>query len=309
MARVRGAAPVGVAVLAAASLVALLGFSPTLNPVDALLGRGAVVTLPDLTGRTQPVAVAELRSLGVEPVERTAFSLTVRRGSVVAQEPRAGSRVREGTKVTLVISQGANRVAMPDAVGQPFREVVRPLREADIPISVERVASETVPAGVVISQKPGPGVVVTGEDRAHFTVSKGADPRPVPDVAGLLLEGASFQLGRSGLVVAAVDSVDDGSVPAGAVISTEPEAGTVVDKETPVTVRVSQGPPPAPLPQLVGQRQAAATSTLESLGLVVNPISQNAGVALEGGPVVAQSPEPGTPVRRGDVVTITIGPG
>jgi serine/threonine-protein kinase len=309
MSRPRGAAPVGVVLASVALAAALLGLSPTLNPVDAVLGRGAVVEVPDLTGRTQPVAEAEARSLGLVPRIRSAFSLTVRRGSVIAQEPRAGSRIREGTDLTLVVSRGANRVPMPDAVGQPFRAVTRELRAADIPLAVERVASEDAPAGVVISQRPGPGVVVTGDDRPAFTVSRGADPRPVPGVTGLLLEGAAFQLGKAGLAIGPVTPLDDATVPVGAVIATDPVAGTVVDKDTPVALTVSQGPPPVQLPDLVGLAQAQATADLERLGLVANPVSENQGVALSGGPVVAQSPEARTPLRAGAVVTITIGAG
>lgn len=309
MARVRGAAPLGVAIVAAALAAVLLGFSPTLNPVDAVLGRGAVVEVPDLTGRTRPVAVAQVQALGLRPKVRTSFSLGVRRGSVITQEPRPGSRVREGTALELVVSRGANRVAMPDAVGQPYRAASRPLRAADIPIAVERVPSETAAAGIVLSQRPGPGVVVTGDDRVSFTVSRGADPRPVPAVGGLLLEGAAYQLGRSGLTVGTVTTADDPTVPAGAVVSATPTPGTTVPKDTAVALVVSQGPPPVAVPDLVGQSQAAATGALSGLGLVANPISQNQGVALDGGPVVSQNPAPRTVLRPGAVVTITIGPG
>lgn len=309
MARPRGAAPVGVVLASLALAAVLLGFSPTLNPVDAVLGRGAVVDVPDLTGRTRPVARAEAESLGLRPRVRTAFSLTVRRGSVVAQEPRAGSRVREGTPLTLVVSRGANRVPMPDAVGRPVREAAAPLRDADIPVAVERVASETVAEGLVISQRPGPGVVVTGDDRPSFTVSAGPDPRPVPEVAGLLVEGAAFQLGRSGLVLGEVHPVDHATVPAGAVVATDPPPGTTVEKGAAVTFAVSQGPPPVSLPDLTGLGQAQAVADLERLGLVANAVSGNGGVALQGGPVVAQEPAARSALREGAVVTITIGAG
>jgi eukaryotic-like serine/threonine-protein kinase len=307
LARVGGAVPVGVALLATGLLVALLGFSPTLNPIDAVLGRGAVVDVPDLSGRTQPVAEAQARASGLEPEVRTVFSLTGRRGTVVGQEPVAGSRVREGSTVTLQVSRGANRVEMPDAVGRPLSEVAAPLDQADVPVDVDEVADDA-PAGIVLAQDPGPGVVVTGEDRVRFTVSRGPEPRPVPEVAGLPLPGAAWELGRAGFVVESSD-VPDADVPEGAVISTEPEAGQVAAKDTTVKVTVSAGPPPVAVPTLTGRTQQEAATRLDQLGLVPNTISTSGSLAGPGGTVEAQEPAPGTPLRPGQVVTLTVGGG
>ena len=153
MSRVRGAAPIAVGLLGAVLLVGLLGFSSTLNPIDAVLGRGAVVTVPDLQGRPRPGAEADVRSQGLEPVVRSSYSLTGRRGTVIGQDPAPGSRVREGSTVTVVISRGANRVAMPDAVGKPLVDATGPLEEADVKLTIERVPSETVAAGA--GHQPG----------------------------------------------------------------------------------------------------------------------------------------------------------
>ena len=54
--RAKGTVPLVAGLCLAALLVGLLGFSSTLNPLDALLGRGAIVTVPDLSGRPQPGA-------------------------------------------------------------------------------------------------------------------------------------------------------------------------------------------------------------------------------------------------------------
>jgi eukaryotic-like serine/threonine-protein kinase len=307
LARVGGAVPVGVALLATGLLVALLGFSPTLNPLDALLGRGAVVDVPDLSGRTQPVAEAQVRALGLEPEVRTVYSLTGRRGSVVGQEPVAGSRVREGSTVTLQVSRGANRVEMPDAVGRPLAEVAAALDEADVPVDVEQVPDDA-PAGIVLAQEPAPGVVVTGEDRVRFRVSQGPEPRPVPEVAGLPLAGAAWELGRAGFVVESED-VPDTEVPEGAVVSTDPPAGEVVAKDATVTVTVSAGPPPVAVPTLTGRTQQEAVARLDQLGLVPNTISASGSLAGPAGAVQAQDPTPGTPLRPGQVVTLTVGGG
>jgi serine/threonine-protein kinase len=304
MGRARGAAPVAVALGAAALLVGFLGFSDTLNPVDALLGRGAVVAVPDLAGRPQPGAEAELRALGLDPEVRTSFSLTVPRGTVIGQDPAAGSRVREGSVVEIVVSRGVNRVEMPDAVGRPEAEVVDPLREADVDVTVERSASETVAEGLVISQDPGPGVVLSGEDEATLVVSDGPEPRPVPEVTGRSLAGASYTLGVAGLAVGRVEQVESSGVPEGAVISVEPPVGTVVERDTPMVLRVSAGPAPVPVPQVVGTDAAAARAALSGAGFVPNVVSGNGGGMS--GPVTSQTPVAGTPLAPGQAVTAVV---
>lgn len=304
MGRARGAAPVAVALGAAALLVGFLGFSDTLNPVDAVLGRRAVITVPDLAGRPQPGAEAELGGLGLDSEVRTSFSLTVPRGTVIGQDPPAGSRIREGSTVELVVSRGVNRVEMPDAVGRPEAEALAPLQEAGVDVTVERTASEKVAEGLVISQDPGPGVVLSGEDEATLVVSDGPEPRPVPDVAGRSVAGASFTLGALGLGVGRVELVDAGDVPEGAVISVDPPAGTVVERDTAVVLRVSAGPAPVAVPQVVGAAADAARAALEGAGFVANVVSGNGGGM--GGPVTSQTPVAGTPLRPGQVVTAVV---
>ena len=301
MSRVRGAAPIAVGLVAAGLLVGLLGFSSTLNPVDLILGRGAVVTVPDLEGRPQPGAEADVTAMGLVPDVTTSFSLTGARGTVISQQPAAGSRVREGTKVRVVVSRGVNRVAMPDAVGKPVVDVTPPLRDAGVKLVISRRASETVAKGAVISQDPGPGVLVTGEDTATLVVSDGAVPRPVPNVSGLALAGAAFELGKAGLTVGPVAETDDPAAVVGSVVRTDPAGGTVVARDTVVDVAVSAGPAPIAVPNVVGSTSDAASATLGGLGFVPN-------VILQGGrAVTAQTPAAGATARPGSVVTVTSG--
>jgi serine/threonine-protein kinase len=290
------------------SAVGLLGFSSTLNPVDALLGRGPVVTVPDVVSAPQPRATADLEGLGLVVEVEEGFSLTAPRGTVIEQDPEAGDRVREGATVTIVVSRGANRVVMPDAVGQPFEEVAEPFDDAEIPLQVEEVPSERVERGIVIEQSPGPGIQVTGVDTVRFVVSAGPADRPVPEVVGRTLDAAAFELGRAGLVLGEVAIVDDPAVPAGAVVSADPAAGTEVPIETPVDMVVSGGPAAVPVPDVVEETETTARSQLERAGFVVALASRL--VADEDGGVGAvfeQYPEAGSAYRPGQTVTIVVG--
>lgn len=300
----RGAVALAVALTGAALVAGLLGFSSTLNPLDALLGRGAIVTVPDLSGRPKPGAEADLRRSGLVPKVRTSFSLTGTRGTVISQTPPAGSRVREGAQVEVVVSRGLNRVEMPAAVGQPLDAARAPLDDAGIEVAVTRETSETVPSGVVVAQDPGPGVLVTGEDRVRLVVSDGPAPRPVPDVTGLALEGAAFRLGQAGFTVGTVTPVDDASAVIGSILRTDPAAGSVADRDTAVALAQAAGAPPVAVPDLTGRTAEAAAGALKALGLVPNVIRNGSGPDA----VSTQEPVPTTRARPGTVVTVQIGP-
>ena len=306
--RARGTVALGSALAFALATFAILGFSDTLNPVDALLGRGAVVAVPDVVDDARPRAEAELEEVGLRAEVVTAFSLTEPRGTVMSQDPPAGERVRTDSEVQLVVSRGANRLEMPDAVGRRLTEVLPALEEAEIPVRVEREASETVERGVVIEQSPEPGTRVTGADEVELLVSAGPADRPVPEVAGRSLDSAAFELGRAGLELGSIQMVESPDAPRTAVIAIEPVAGTVVARDTTVDLVVSTGRTPVPVPDVVEDRESAARAALEGAGFEVAVATRLVGVGGEGlGGVFEQYPPGGTPLAPGERVTIVVG--
>ena len=80
-----------------AACIPLFATSPTLNPIDLLMGRYKYVVTPDLSKLTQPKAIQALDRLGLSAEVEVAFSNKLR-GSVVSQFPESGDRVaRNGT--------------------------------------------------------------------------------------------------------------------------------------------------------------------------------------------------------------------
>lgn len=295
----RGVAAVVVALGLALFGIWMLGWSTNLDPVGAVLGRPAQVEVPDLTGLAEPRAVADVRSADLAAEVEAAPSLTSPKGAVIAQDPRPGAEVDVGSVVKVVVSEGITRVEMPRGVGRQIDEVVVPLDEAGVDYMVERVASESVPAGLVIEQVPEPGIRVTAADEVRFTVSTGPDPRAVLEVAGLSAEGAAYALGVGGFVVEPLLR-EDPAVPEGVVIGTEPAAATVLPRDSLVKVVVSSGPPATAMPDLSGVPLTSALEQLSSLGVVAN----TRGGGASGGTVVASEPVAGTPVQVGDMVLL-----
>jgi serine/threonine-protein kinase len=97
-------------------------------------------------------------------------------------------------------------------------------------------------------------------------------------------------------------------VPAGQVISTDPAAGSSVEKGSTVTIIVSTGVEQVTVPGVVGQTENNATSTLQSRGLDVRVETTTLGAGDPNvGRVTAQDPASGARAAKGSTVTITVG--
>ena len=93
------------------------------------------------------------------------------------------------------------------------------------------------------------------------------------------------------------------SVADNVVISVKPKAGTVIDSGTRVSLVVSKGPPPVPVPNLIDMPKDKAVATLQGLGLRAKVV-QGAATPLDR--VYSQDPSPGTSIPKGSTVTIRV---
>jgi len=302
-----GATPVVIALAFLGVLAVVFAFSPTLNPIDLLAGRFLQVPVPKVTSLTQDRALIELERGRLHGDVRFVYSSDVDRGRVVSQEPLPSSTLSRDATVTLVVSRGPEFLAVPGLVGQTRSDASSALRELGLEVSEERLNDENAPAGQVIDQRPAPETVVEGGSTVSIRVSTGPLTRTVPEVTTLPIEGASFNLGKAGFQLGTITLADNPLVRKGGVVGTDPPAGTVLPRDTPVNLVVSSGPPPAAVPRVTGLAQAAAAAELDGLGFVIGQVTQTGAVAdpLDG-VVLSQSPEAGTQLRPGEVVTITV---
>ena len=103
------------------------------------------------------------------------LSYTVPKGVVIAQEPRPGESVEQGTLVTLVVSAGKKRIGivMPDLVGKGLEESQQIVEKMGLRfLEVEQRTSVEVLPNTVLEQAPGAGEEVVERERVRVVVSK-----------------------------------------------------------------------------------------------------------------------------------------
>ena len=268
-----------------------------------LLGPGSPTTVPTIGQVGYEEAVTALEAAELTATRQDVYDETIPAGEVVSTDPLAGQEVRRGSDVTVRVSRGPERYAVPPLVGTPAEAAQAALEDTLLTLGeVTEAFSEEVEEGLVISTEPEEGVDLRRGDPVSLVVSKGREPITVPTVAGETVEDATTAIEDAGLVVEVAESQYSTSVANGRVISQNPSEGTLFRGDT-VTIVPSKGPETVTMPDLVGTQLGAATDELEALGLEV-AVERALGGFFN--TVRSQSAEPGSQVRVGSTITLTI---
>lgn len=302
-----GALPVIVTLSLLFATTLFFSLSPTLNPADLFEGRFLEVPVPKVTGLTQDRALIELERGRLRGDVHFVYSSSVPLGVVVSQDPGSSTTRRRDSAINIAVSRGVQYIALPDLVGKKRADVIATLRHLGLGVTEERRTDEGAASSTVIAQTPVPGIVVEGGSKVRIVVSTGPATRTVPEITTLPLEGAAFDLGKAGFKLGSITLADNPTVRVGSIVAADPPVGTVLPRDTAVNLVVSSGPPPVPLPKLTGMKQTEAVAELTKLGVILGEVTQTGPVGdpLDG-VVMAQSPDPGTQVRSGDVVAVTV---
>ena len=162
----------------------------------------------------------------------------------------------------------------------------------------------------------GTGVIVILVGLLFWVMNLGSSPAPtapssgieVASVVGSLYDDAVGTLENQDLVVLRVYEKSE-TVPEGVVISQEPEAGTVVLSNTPVTLYVSSGATEVTVPNVVGALEADAVKLIEDRGLSVGSITVVGSPSVAEGTVIASDPVTNARLPLGSVVNLILSDG
>jgi serine/threonine-protein kinase len=209
-----------------------------------------------------------------------------------------------GAATAALLLTRTEQKVVPNVVGQQLTVAETQITNAGFtpnPIQVP----DSHPSGTVISQSPSPGAKADKGSTVTIKVSQGPGNVAVPSVAGLPKQQANDTIRAAGLKVARAVLQANDNVAAGSAIGTEPVAGQQVPLGTAVTLFVSSGQAAVTVPDVTGQSQAAATSTLQSAGFKVSSGTQSSS-STPAGNVISQSPAGGSKVKPSSTVTITV---
>jgi eukaryotic-like serine/threonine-protein kinase len=275
------------------------------SQVQEQLRESRPIAVPLVVGMPERLAVRRLEDRGFEVATRRESSNDEPRGRVFNQSPDAGTNLPRGEEVTIFVSTGPLTTEVPRVIGQTYEEAVETLDDENLNARRVDVFSDK-PPGEVVAQNPKPGDTVREGAVVELSVSKGQELVAVPDVLLQTRASAEQELRDSGLR-ASVTTAPSDTVREGLVADQDPDPGVEVQKGSPVTIVVSEGPRSVAVPNVVGQDRDSATAALREAGFRVATRDEETIDPANADRVLEQSPSAGVQAAPGSTVTIVIG--
>lgn len=167
-------------------------------------------------------------------------------GIILSQSPEAGSKITEGSTVTLVVAASEKDITMPNVYGLTLEMAEQTLKQSELSIfKAMKINSDTVEEGKVIYTDPKANSIVSGDQEITIYVSDGPSTTTietikVPDVIGLTKSGAREFLTKYGFTNVEFKT-QDSTYPKDVVISQSPSVGSSAKATDKITVIVSTG--------------------------------------------------------------------
>ncbi len=165
------------------------------------------VDVPDVTNYEDAQAVTLLQEAGFEVSHAYDYSDDVEKDKVIKTEPVGGTKAAKGSKVIVTVSNGSEKkeVEVPNLGGLTEAQARDSLTSKKLNAgNVTHENSDSVAAGMVISQNPARGTTVTEGDSVDFVISDGPKAK-------------TYTASISGTIA----RTDDGSVPDGTAVTVQ----------------------------------------------------------------------------------------
>lgn len=203
------------------------------------------VAVPDLLSKAESEAKELLEKNNLSGEADYKYSNDVDAGKVISQDPKPGTRVDEGSKVSYVVSLGTDEtmIRVPKLTGRTLEEAKALLEENNLKLGDVSEKTSSTDAGKVISQSISSGTEVSEDTTIDLVVSKGEESLTVPSLKGKTESEAKSELSQLGLRGYKISS-EYSNLAKGEIISTTPSAGKKVEQGTSIGYVVSKGPEP-----------------------------------------------------------------
>ncbi|RRR81327.1 Stk1 family PASTA domain-containing Ser/Thr kinase [Streptomyces sp. RP5T] len=226
------------------------------------------VTVPNLVNQPQAEAAKQLGNVDLKLGEVTQKACeNTAKGNICEQNPTGGTKVDKQSTVSIVVSTGAPKVAVPSVLGQDVDKATETLEgdQYQFVVKTKKQVSTEEP-GTVLDQDPKLGAEVEKGSTVTLTIAKAEEKSTVPDVIGRSCDDAKAQMQANNLVGNCTEVETEDTNQIGKVISTSPQAGTQADKNSQVTIQIGKAADKTEVPSVVGRTVGQARQILNNAG-------------------------------------------
>jgi len=207
--------------------------------------QGVEVEMPNLYHLPINRADSLAGSLGLE-IRRAGIRVDdhIPPGFVVDQAPAHGLMVKQGRIVDAVLSVKPERIHCPNLMGLSARDAKLIADSAGLRIPDNMMNYSFYPgypAGTVVKQSPKAMQSMVKGDQIAVTISLGGEPSvtTVPSLIGQKISEIKFLLLQNRVQIGKIENVVDPNYPANTIVSQEPLAGTSLEPNSKINVKVA----------------------------------------------------------------------
>lgn len=159
--------------------------------------------VPNLLGKSRGEAIALLDEKGLRKGKVTEeYSNSFKEGEVMKVNPKVGTKVKEMSKVNLVISKGVKTFTVEDYVGESADKIKKMLEKQGFESVRIKEQYDKADSGTIINQNIEPGSKVVPKDSLIIlTKSVGVEQVYVKDYTGEDISSATAELEEAGFEV------------------------------------------------------------------------------------------------------------
>lgn len=167
-------------------------------------------------------------------------------GTVIRQTPDAGTKVLEGTEVTLVVAASQDDISIPNVYGYTEDQAKTKLQQAGlVNFKTVPIAAESTDEGKVVYTDPKAGSVASADKEITIFISTGpsttvVETLTIPDVNGLKQADAKLFMEKYGFTNVTF-ATEDSPIAKDVVISQSPAAGSSAKADDAIKLVISSG--------------------------------------------------------------------
>lgn len=220
--------------------------------------------------------------------------------------------------IVCIVLFGGKKVTVPNFVGLNYNDEIAKYMtddtydngEVKLKIKLEYTDDmdkySKYETGEVVYQSPEAGMKIRASKTVTITILSTSEGTKIPDIVGMSREAAQIELKSKGFKNFTFEEKPSEDAAKGNVISTSPEVGTKVDKQTKIIVYISSGAS-FEMPNVVGMSKGDAEKFLADYHLKISYNEVDSEKTQ--GTVLEQSVSSGTRTEMGSTLTLTVSSG
>lgn len=204
------------------------------------------VNMPDLKGKHVVTALEILSELPLNiKLSRSEYSNEVPLHHVILQTPEAGSEIKKGREVRLVLSKGVLTLSVPNLKGISVQQARIILEESGLCVGETATThSPDFPSDVVMAQTPEAGSTTEHHQCVNLLISAGRSPLEfiMPDLIRMSSEDAMLAIDNRKLRIGTVTTTYNRLFQPNEVVSQDPKPGYRVEENSQVNLTINRVP-------------------------------------------------------------------